>query len=312
MSSPMGLPPVDRPAFFPGQRLTADDLAATQDGHRHLRWLHNRTLHTWGIALGMAVTGERGARDVLVEAGYAVDCQGRELILPEAVTVPVPPVAGEADGTTAATFYLTAAYPGDAAVTQTREGACETEGAVRLSNRAVLRWQRASDVGELFETWRGVEVILATAQVRNCKLAAPVSAADRRDAKPSDQPYLTAGSTKSGGTAWHWWPEGSTAAQAQGVVTTVDTSAAAFEGIPRYFAHVIGSREIEDKKWVIDGLARVTKPTATGFKLVMVLPRGLLAVFGWAFNPTAAFSDNMLKLMSETWKWHVVWMGVET
>jgi hypothetical protein len=310
MSSPLGLPPVDRPAFFYGQRLTADDLSTTQDAHRHLRWLHNRTLHTWGIALGMSVSGERGARDVRVEAGYAVDCQGRELLLPEAQRIPVPPSAGE--GSDAVSFYLTAAYPDDAVITQTRAGVCDTSGAVRLSNRAILRWQRTDDeIGELFETWRGKEVILATVQVRDCKLAARVSLADRREAKPSDQPYLTAGSTESGSTTWQWWPEGGQVSEAQGVMTTVDTSLAAFQGVPRYFAHVIGTREIAEKKWVLEGFVRVHKATSTGFQLVMLLPRGLPSVFGWAFNPAVAFNNATLDSMSGTWGWHVVWMGVE-
>jgi hypothetical protein len=309
MSSPLGLPPVDRPAFFSGQRVTADDLSTTQDVHRHLRWLHNRTLHTWGIALGMSVSGERGARDVRVEAGYAVDCQGRELLLPEPQLVPVPPSVG--DGPDGVPFYLTAAYPAKSAVAQTRAGVCETDGAVRLSNRAILQWQRADESGELFETWRGNEVILATIQVRDCRLAARVSLADRREAKPSDQPYLTAGSTKGGSTTWQWWPQGSAVSEAQGVMTTVDTSLAAFQGDPRYFAHVIGTREIVEKKWVLEGFARVHKATSTGFQLVLLLPRGLPSVFGWAFNPAAAFNQATLDSMSGAWGWHVVWMGVE-
>ena len=39
---------VERPAFFEGQRLTADDLSAGQSYSQEMRWLHNRALHGFG------------------------------------------------------------------------------------------------------------------------------------------------------------------------------------------------------------------------------------------------------------------------
>ena len=64
------LPAVERPQFFDGERLTAGDLLDAQTYERELRWLHNRCLHSWGVAVGLAVHGRRAAtRSVTVGAG---------------------------------------------------------------------------------------------------------------------------------------------------------------------------------------------------------------------------------------------------
>ena len=101
------VPSVERPAFFDGQRLTAADLTAVQDYQRELRWLHNRSLHTWGIAFGLEVIAKRGDRAVTVQMGYALDCLGRDLILITPLNLPIPPVPGSNDP---ALFYLTLSY----------------------------------------------------------------------------------------------------------------------------------------------------------------------------------------------------------
>ena len=135
------IPSLERPSFFDGQRLLAGDLNTTQAFHRELRWLHNRSLHNWGIAFGYAVTGKRKERTVSVQPGYALDCQGRELILAEAREIAVPPVAGNPDGGPV-TYYLTASYAEDAELTpEMRAGACEASGAVRRPEQPNIRWQ---------------------------------------------------------------------------------------------------------------------------------------------------------------------------
>ena len=84
-SSPFGItiPDLSRVAFFDGERLDAGDLNAASSLQRELRWLHNRSLHSWGIALGFAVSGDKGAQQITVGPGYGVDCLGREVILTE-------------------------------------------------------------------------------------------------------------------------------------------------------------------------------------------------------------------------------------
>jgi hypothetical protein len=77
------IPELERVTFFPGQQLSAADLTEFERANRELRWLHNRSLHGWGIGIGLGVTGERGDGRVLIDAGYAVDGLGREIILTE-------------------------------------------------------------------------------------------------------------------------------------------------------------------------------------------------------------------------------------
>src|SRR3954447_4873798 len=103
---------IERQRFFDGQRLFADDLQAIEGFNREMRWLHNQSLHQPGIGNGFAVTGRRGDREVVVGPGYAIDDLGREIVLTTPRTIPVPPVAGEVDGS-AKRYVLTVAYPED-------------------------------------------------------------------------------------------------------------------------------------------------------------------------------------------------------
>src|SRR3954466_2133663 len=95
-ASQTSIPDLDRVAFFTGQRLEAEDLNDAGAQQRALRWLHNRSLHGWGIGLGFAVSGNKGDRQVRIGTGYAIDCLGREIILAEVTTKPVPARAGDA------------------------------------------------------------------------------------------------------------------------------------------------------------------------------------------------------------------------
>ena len=62
--------------YYPGQRLTASLFRAEQAYHVSMRERHNLAGHDWGIALGLELSPG------YVEAGYAIDGYGRELILP--------------------------------------------------------------------------------------------------------------------------------------------------------------------------------------------------------------------------------------
>ncbi len=299
------IPILKRPAFFDGQRLEANDLAGAQAFHRELRWLHNRSLHNWGIAFGYAVSGKRKARSVHLEPGYAIDCEGRELILAEPIDLAIPPVAGGGDGP--ATFYLTVSYVADRDLAaETRDGTCDTSGAVRRPERPLLRWQDPDD-GYRF----GLDIVLATIEVENCELASDVSGAVRRDALLEQQPYVAAGQTPQGATIWRLWPE---AGAPLGVVTTVTTTPAGFRGTPRYQAHVVGER-VFNADIVIDGFAQVIQPTAAGFDLAVLLPQAPLA--SSLLNPEFFINDELPSRLQgadpekEQLGWYVVWMGVE-
>ena len=77
--------PPRRVRFFPGQVLTAADLAADQEYHRGMRHLHNLHLHGSGTVTGLEVSVTDGC--VHVSAGLAVDGLGREIVVTEPLTV---------------------------------------------------------------------------------------------------------------------------------------------------------------------------------------------------------------------------------
>jgi hypothetical protein len=80
---------IERPVFYEGQILGADDLTATVDAAGGRLTRHERYLHLWGIAYGLELSGKdkqtaKGAayKEVTLSAGMAVDGTGREIIVP--------------------------------------------------------------------------------------------------------------------------------------------------------------------------------------------------------------------------------------
>ena len=340
MSSQTDFPALSRPAFFDGQRLTAADLAAVQSFHRGLRWLHNSSLHNWGIAFGYVVTGSRGERTVTVQPGFALDCKGRELYLNETQEMPIPAVAGVSGGGPA-TYFLTVSYAEDEDLTpETRAGTCGTAGAVRRPEEPILRWQDPNDRSPDSGFRHGLDIVLATIEVQNCQLTKDISAVERRDAVPAPQPYVAAGQTTAGTTPWQLWPDPDPEQDgfAVGVVTTVSTHTAGFGDTPRYYAHVIGTHtferaaegieqaagieEVEREPvmltHVVDGYAQVANATLTSFDLRVILPFGFFFSGGEQrgfplLNPPEVLdpaSDFRFLLETEL-RWYVVWMGIE-
>lgn len=308
----VSIPDLERPAYFAGQRLTADDLAQAQAFSRELRWLHNRSLHGWGIAFGYAVAGVRGARTVMVRPGYALDCAGRDLVLEDERVLEVPAVAGRAGGGPA-TYHLTVSYaPDDALTPEERDGVCGTRGAVRLVDAPLLRWQDplASDPEGAVRP--GLDVILATATVQGCKLAADLALSHRRDVAPPS-PYVASGSTTPGATPWRLWPD---ATSPLGVVAHVATGAAGFGSAPRYQARLAGERKLPNGRAVLDGYVHLGAASATGFDLRVLLPPSFEqdrfeTDTGEELNPVAMLDANLPATVRDRLRWHVVWMGVE-
>jgi hypothetical protein len=274
----------EAPLYFDGQRLTAADLTAAQTLARELAWLHNRSLHGWGVADGLAVSGARGERQVQVMPGYALDALGRELVLNAPLTLPIPAIAGTAAGG-AALYYLTASYA-DPAETVVRAGACGTSGAVRALDRPTVRWQDPTDTAPSGRYRYGLDVVLAEIHVRNCVLYDDVSTQGQRDAAPPQQPYVAAGRTGSRQTSWRLWPSDTAP---QGVATTVPTEAAGFQDTPAYQAHVVGARmayQTGGRAFAIDGYVQVAQATPQGFELRVLLPAGSTVGTGQAYTVT--------------------------
>lgn len=107
---PCGLTVPKRNNYFDGKLLTARDFTDEQNYGRGMRQIHNAYLHGTGVVCGLKLIqhpAENCRRDNMVlEPGLALDCCGREIVVPEAVLVPVkalidadPDLAKKLDGT---------------------------------------------------------------------------------------------------------------------------------------------------------------------------------------------------------------------
>lgn len=309
------IPDLSRVTYFDGERLAATDLNEAATVQRELRWLHNRSLHNWGIALGFAVQGAKGDRQVTISPGYALDCQGREIILTETITKAVPARSGDSTGQPLI-YYLVAAYPDDTRlqVLERRQGECDSDGAVRLQERAAIYWKGQGDGA----VESGMEIVLAQAKVQNCVLAAPLGTEQRRAARPSQQPRVAAGQTPVGDTPWEAWTlTVDNEPVIVGVRVTVDTTEARFGAAPSYQARLAGDRIIpttQDGQSVtvlLDGTSLITDPARQRFTFAMLLPRELQAG-NLPLNPDWLFANNAQSLLDLIKaRWSVVWVGVE-
>lgn len=307
------LPRAARPLYFPGQLLTADDLTAEQEVDTGLRRLHHRMLHGWGIASGLTVTGRLGDSHVVVGQGYALDGGGRELVLPEGVAVPIPPVSGGATGDPVR-YLLVIRWTEDADADVTiRGGVCATEGAVRRSDAPTLGWMDAAHVRV------GADVVLAEAFVQNCRLSSPPDGGLRRLLNPPPTPYAASGATLTGGTTWRITTAG-------GVVpclleTEVDTAEAGFGDTPAYLVRILGERSVTtaqspiNSPFIVDGTPYVDAAEPGRFRVTVPLVPAVIAHQGVfvPVNPVGALgSPAFASLVSAVLAWSVEWIGVQS
>jgi hypothetical protein len=307
---------VERPRFFNGQQLFAEDLNGIAAFNQAMRWLHNRSLHQPGVGNGFAVAGKRGDREVSVQPGYATDAEGKEILLLETDSEPVPPVAGEPDGGPA-TFDLVVKYPSDDELeeAETRDGVCAPRGAVRLRERPAFCWVRLKrdangvlrplDQRRALEIQNGLAIVLARAEVLQCQLNADLSVALRRNARPPRQPRLACGTARA---EWELWSVVEIAETPVGLTAPVDTTRARFQRAPRYEARVEGGRPlnvpdgIESSFLVFDLPAYVEDTTRTGFTCY---------VPAFAFQGNLAGVDTQALLDTARASWQITWLGIE-
>ena len=82
---------LERIRYFTGRHMTARDFCDADNYHRSMRHLHNRVLHGWGIACGLEVAPHaRPECGVVVSCGLAIDCCGREIVVPAPVSQRIP------------------------------------------------------------------------------------------------------------------------------------------------------------------------------------------------------------------------------
>jgi hypothetical protein len=97
---------LQRPRFFTGKLLTADDFTQEQQYVLEKQKRHNRTLHGFGIVSGLKVTRKSG--NIVVDAGLALDCQGNEIVI-GTIQLLSPPATAE----TSSAAYVNIRYAED-------------------------------------------------------------------------------------------------------------------------------------------------------------------------------------------------------
>lgn len=310
---------LERIQFFNGQRLFASDLQTLEAFNREMRWLHNQSLHQPGVGSGYAVHGEVGDREVTIAPGYALDSLGREIILTEAFTFAIPPVADNGSG--GSVFYLlTVSYPADSDLktSETRDGICVQQGVVRLREEPVFCWVRLNDndinrqpvdANLKLRITQGFFIVLGQIEVFNCKLKQPISPALRRNAVPPKQPRIACGIQNP----TEWAPAPSAADVPPDLSTIgsfnyqalINTSAAGFQATPFYVARLMGPRTFLSAGDLVfaDALLNVMTdpaPSPAGFT-VQIFPFSTASAAGFIGVPTAQILDQ----------WQIAWMGVE-
>jgi hypothetical protein len=91
-----------RPRYFNGQMLSAADFELEQHYLIQKRHLHNRALHGSGVVSGLAVAVATAGGAIVIEAGLALDRQGRELELRDPVALEI--------GTPNGSYYVIMEY----------------------------------------------------------------------------------------------------------------------------------------------------------------------------------------------------------
>ena len=76
---------VKRMNYFTHQLLHEQDFKDEQAYHLEMRRRHNRTFHSWGVVEGLEVH-QHGEREITIDAGMAIDREGREIFLHEKTT----------------------------------------------------------------------------------------------------------------------------------------------------------------------------------------------------------------------------------
>lgn len=334
---------VERSQFFNGQRLFASDLQELEAFNREMRWLHNQSLHQPGIGSGYVPTGKKGAREVTIGPGYALDAWGREIVLTQTRTEPVPPVADDGDGQPV-WYDLTVSYPSDSDLkaSETREGICLPRGVVRLREEPVFCWVRLSqdENGQVQpqderlkqEVRDGTKLVVARAEVFNCQLKRDLCTAQRRNVRPATQPYIACG--RSTPTPWEVWRING---KLVGFQASIDTTNARFRVTPHYEARLEDAKPVLTVPDEVISLTRgrfvlqVEKPSAREFVIKAFYPPLLTAILGTTATPSS--SKNELKSFLKDFAaakeadddpdvesgvarireyWQVVWFGIES
>ena len=228
MSTPLpGLEiPLERITWRDGQLLASRDLRDEIRGDDRFRHLHVRYLHrSWGIVTGFEVTA-LGPQTLRVAPGFALDIEGRELLLAEAANVSAPILPR--------TFLVLVTR--FAPVTTLRrppelDALCLDGGSPLRAGRPEFLWRTVDDVQI------GLDILLVGVWAENGNLDEQLHPEIRRFARGEAQPRCYAAETFGGQTNWIQKAD-LRAANVIWLQARVDTSEAGFVHPPFYFARL--------------------------------------------------------------------------
>jgi hypothetical protein len=277
--------PLDRVTWRDGQPLTSRDMRDEKHNDDRFRYLHVRYLHaTWGIMFGFDVTA-LDRRTVGVASGFALDSDGRELLLSETVTLTLPILP-------ASFLVLVARFAPDDAYRQRRElgSLCLNGVLAPVSEHPEFLWRTVDEVR------LGPEVPLAGAWADAGNLQGPLYLDMRRFARSEAQPRCFAGETQAGQTGWALKTDPN-AAEVTWLQADVDTSEAGFVFPPYYFA-------------------RVTSPSSTAFPsgppALFIQDYGASRFTACVFHgPELPLATELHGQQAEDAQWTVSWLAVE-
>jgi hypothetical protein len=274
MNTPRDLAtPLDRLVWLDGQVLASRDLRDDQHTSDRLRHLHIHYLHkTWGVVEGLNVLSISSA-GVIVGPGYALDIEGRELLLPKAKAFAAPQ-----NITASTTMYLVISKGSATACCSAPDPSqlCPGVAATITIEEGELSWKTVNQV-----RW-GYDVLLARVLIQNGKTASAVDTSVQRRAATLAQPRMWSDTTQQGQTGWTDGPVSSLVE----IDANVDTSNAGFLATPLYFAYLTGTSQAAS--------GYISSTSATSFTFVVREAPGL--------NTNAAAAESA--------GWTIAWLAI--
>lgn len=203
-----------------GEVLLGRDFAEQAAQDDQLRWWHTRALHgAWGIAEGLNVSGVTPGGTAKLSAGVAFDLFGRELVLDQIQRVPVPETADE--------FVLVISYDRPSADCEPPSGLCISSFVPASGVRLAWLLRRS------FSPAAGVPLAI----LNEDDTCPPPFA--RPYVRPHARPTIGEGVVTISSQDFTPWREKLVGEPQQlGWEFAVDTSAAGFTRLPRYFAEI--------------------------------------------------------------------------
>jgi hypothetical protein len=294
--------PFDRVTYHDGQLLATADLRDDQRRAVRFRRLHVRYMHeTWGIALGLKVVAALDNSAVVVAPGYAVDADGRDIVLARAARVPVPEEVGPQR------FVLTLSYQEDAAYRTMADltGLCLGSDADLRREQPVVTWRRPEDVRF------GPQVPLVQVGVAQGTIQGALDFRVRRYARPLVRPHAGWGASELGRTGWQDWQDGGQ--QALGLETVVDTAEAGFTKTPYYFVLLQG--DFSNKKGepiaTLDYWPAGTEPAFFGPPAGFISAAARDSFTYRLIGGTFPFGTPATANQAEQRGWRIFWLGLE-